>query len=239
MIRQFLGSVVLAVLALMLIGTSVQAREAALDFTAGAGEDAWQWLEDRNIIFERGADNKSKTELILDKDHGLIVKALKRGQSIIALKQGYLQNYRDVVIHWGVNEFPKGASYAKGKRNEAIMLQVFFGDKNISSGSFVVPDAPYFIALHLCENDEIKKPEKGRYYHDGGRFVCVAHPKPGETVETRFDLKQAFIDYYGFAAPPIYGIALEFDTNGAPNGGKTSAFVKKIEFPQATYELNQ
>lgn len=215
------------------------AREAVLDFTDGAGQDAWQWLADKNIIFERGAKSRDKTGLTLDSEYGLIVKSLKRGQSIIALKQGYLDNYRDVVVHWGVNEFPKGASYAKGKRNEAIMLQVFFGDKNVSSGSFVVPDAPYFIALHLCENDAINKPEKGRYYHDGGRFVCVAHPKPGETVETRFDLRKAFRDYYGFAAPPIYGIAIEFDTNGAPNGGKTSAFVKKVEFPQATYELNQ
>ena len=120
-------------------------------------------------------------------------------------------------------------------RNMAGSLQVFFGQEHVSSGSFVVPDAPYFIALHLCENDEINKPETGRFYHKGGRFVCVAHPKPGETVTTKFNLKQAFKDYYGFDAPPLYGFIIEYDTKGAPNGGKTSAFVKKIEFPASIY----
>jgi hypothetical protein len=211
------------------------ARDAALDFRDGAGEEAISWLKDRNIVFERGAARKDKTRLTLDKDKGLIIDSLKEGQSIIALKKGHVKNFRDVVITWGVDQFPEGASYAKGRRNEAIMLQVFFGTENISSGSFIVPDAPYFIALHLCENDEINKPEKGRFYHKGGRFVCVDHPKPGETVTTRFDLKQAFAEYFGFGAPPLYAIALEFDTRGAPNGGKTSAFVKSIEFPAATY----
>ena len=211
------------------------AQDAVLDFRARAGKDARAWLSQFNIVFERGARDPDDVRLTLDADKGLVVEPLTSGQGLIALRKGHVTNYETVEITWGVNEFPKGASYAKGKRNEAIMLQVFFGQEHISSGSFVVPDAPYFIALHLCENDEINKPETGRFYHKGGRFVCVAHPKPGETVTTKFNLKQAFKEYYGFDAPPLYGFIIEYDTKGAPNGGKTSAFVKKIEFPASIY----
>ena len=209
-------------------------KNAGIDFRTVAGNDARQWLASKNFIFERSANNKNKTSFLLT-ERGLEIKALKSAQSIIALKKGYLQNYRDVEIVWGVDKFPKGASYAKGKRNEAILLYAFFGKEMIDSGGLVVPDSPYFIALHLCENDQINKPEKGRFYHKGGRFVCVAHPKPGEAITTRFNLKKAFKDYYGFEAPPLYGIAFEFDTKGAPDGGKTSAFIQSIFFPESTY----
>ncbi len=216
---------------------SVQAAEPAVDFRDFKGQDAKAFLKKHNFIFERKADDSRKTKLTFT-DKGLEIEALARAQSFLALKKGHLSNYRDVVIKWGVNKFPRGASYAKGKRNEAIMLYAFFGTEMIGSGGLIVPDSPYFIALHLCENDEINKPEKGRYYHKGGRFVCVAKPKPGELVTTRFDLKQAFQEYFGFPAPPLHGIAFEFDTNGAPDGGKTSAFVQSIEFPAATYNVN-
>lgn len=209
-------------------------HDPALDFRDGAGQNAWQWLGARNFVFERGANDKTKTGLSLTADQGLVIESLGQGQSLIALKKGHLENYRDVEITWGVNAFPQGASYAAGKRNEAIMLQVFFGKENVSSGSMLVPDAPYFLALHLCENDVIGKPEQGRFYHKSGRFICVAHPKPGEVVTTTFNLKQAFRENFGKEAPPLYGIAFEFDTNGVA-GGKTSAFVRKIAFPKATY----
>lgn len=210
------------------------AKDPALSFQGLKGQDAWAWLAEKNFIFERSAEDRAKTNLEFT-DQGLLIEALSGTQSIIAIKKGgHLSDYRDVVLKWGVNDFPEGASYAKGKRNEAIMFYAFFGTEMISSGAMVVPDSPYFIAIHLCENDAINKPENGRFYHKGGRFVCVAHPKPGEVVETRFDLKAAFKEYYGFDARPLYGIALEFDTSGAPNGGKASAFVQSIEFPDAT-----
>ena len=219
----------------VLLPAAAQATGPALDFRAGAGNDAWQWLAERHFTFERRADDRDKTGLKLTADKGLVVEALGEAQSLIISDKGYYEDVQDIVITWGVDKFPRGASYAKGNRNEAIMIQAYFGTEKIDSGFFAVPDAPYFIALHLCENDEIGKPEKGGYYHEGGRFVCVAQPEPGETVTTRFDLKQAFRDYFGREAPPLHGIAVEFDTNGAPDGGRASGFVQKIELPGAVY----
>jgi hypothetical protein len=225
--------------ALFLFSAPVHAAdpEPRLDFRSGKGQDVFDWLGGMGFIFERAATDPTRAAFTLT-DQGLLVEALKPAQAIIALKKGHLENYRYVELEWGVNKFPAGASYAQGKRNEAIMFYAFFGDKTINSGSLVVPDSPYFIALHLCENDEIGKPELGRFFHAGGRFICVAHPQPGALVKTRFDLKKAFREIYGFEAPSLYGIAFEFDTNGAPDKGKASAFVRSINFPAATYIRN-
>lgn len=110
------------------------------------------------------------------------------------------------------------------------MLFVFFGDKTVESGGVGVPDLPYFLALHLCENDAIDKPEKGEFYHKGGRFICVAHPQAGETIKTTFDLNKGFKDVFGFDAPPLSGIALEYDTTKAQNDGTAAGFVSSIKF---------
>ena len=230
---------ILCTLLAFIIPRTTYAEDPGLNFKNLQGNDAWEWLGERQFIFERSADNKKKTNLEFT-DQGLRIDALDSTQSIMAIKKGgHLADYKNVLLKWGVNDFPEGASYAKGKRNEAIMFYAFFGTEMIDSGSMLVPDSPYFIALHLCENDQINKPELGRFYHKGGRFVCVAHPKPGEIVTTRFNLKRSFQEYFGFDAPPLYGIALEFDTNGAPNNGKTSAFVRSIEFPDATLIRHQ
>ncbi len=207
------------------------------DFRTASGQDAWEWLEGRSFSFERAADDKSETNIYFSEEKGLVLEALDHAQAIFALRKGYLENYRDVEISWGVDKFPEGASYEKegARHNEAVMLFVFFGEEKISSGSLFIPDLPYFIAIRLCQNDTINKPELGNYYHKGGRFVCVAHPEPGEVVQTRFDLKEAFREYFGFEAPPLQGVAFEFDTNGAPDGGRTKAFIQQIQFPAATY----
>ena len=210
-------------------------RDPGTDFRLHHSENAREWLASKGFIFERDADDLDATHLYFSETLGLVIEAREPTQSIIALKKGHLDNYREILIKWGVNKFPKGASYAKGKRNEAIMFYAFFGTEMIDSGSIFVPDSPYFIALHLCENDKINKPELGRFYHKGGRFICVAQPKIGEIVTTRFDLKEAFYNIYGFRAPPLYGIAFEFDTKGAPDNGKTSGFIQQIHFPAATY----
>lgn len=219
---------------LMSLALPAHADKAEVDFRKFAGQDAYAWLEVQNFILERAADNQSKTRIALTKD-GLVIEALKPAQSIIALKKGHLQNYQDVEIVWGVNKFPAGASYAKGRRNEAIMFYAFFGKELIDSGSAIIPDSPYFIGLHLCENDAVGVPLKGRFYHKGGRFICAAQPKPGEVVTTRLNLKKTFKDLYGFDAPPLSGIAFEFDTTKPQDDGTSSAFVQSLSFPAATY----
>jgi len=227
----------LTILLLSFIALPAHAREykPELDFRTGKGRDVSEWLGGMGFMFERAAPDATKTQLSVS-DRGLEIASLKPAQAIVALKTGYLNNYRMLELDWGVDKFPPGASYANGKRNEAIMFYAFFGKETVDSGSMVVPDAPYFLALHLCENDEINKPELGRVFHDGGRFICVAKPAPGELVKTRFDLKAAFRNAFGFDAPPLYGIAFEFDTTGT--AGKSAAFVQKINFPSATYIRN-
>lgn len=226
--------VVLFLAIFITIISSALAADPAIDFRTAKGQDAWQWLQSKNFILERSANDRTATNLKLT-DKGLVMEALRPAQAIIGYKHGHVDSYRDIEIVWGVNKFPKGASYAKGRRNEAIMLYVFFGKENIDSGSVLIPDSPYFLALQLCENDPINMPQKGRFFHDGGRFMCVAHPNPGELVTTRINLKQAFKDAFGFNAPPLYGIALEFDTTNPQDDGTSSAFVQSINIPGGTY----
>ena len=54
------------------------------------------------------------------------------------------------------------------------MLYIFFGTEKISSGHMLIPNSPYFIALFLCQDEQIDFPYKGRYFHASGRFVCLS-----------------------------------------------------------------
>ena len=75
--------------------------------------------------------------------------------------------------------------------NEALMLYIFFGTKKLSSGNVLVPNSPYSIGLFLCQNDQVNVPYKGRYFHAGGRFVCLGKPRPGEMIVSEFDLESS------------------------------------------------
>jgi hypothetical protein len=136
-----------------------------------------------------------------------------------------------VRITWGVRQYPQNASYEKQVNNEALMLYIFFGSKKVSSGNILIPDSPYFIGLFLCQNDQVNLPCKGRYFHAGGRFVCLGKPHTNEMIISVFDLDSAFKSYFGNTeTPPVTGIGLGIDTSKAGNGGKSAAFIKSIEF---------
>ena len=137
--------------------TPAFADKAEVDFRKFNGQDAYAWLAEHDFILERSANNRKKTRISFT-DQGLTIEALKSAQSIIALKKGRLTGDETVEIVWGVNKFPAGASYQKGRRNEAIMFYAFFGKEMVDSGSAIIPDSPYFIALHLCENDPVGVP---------------------------------------------------------------------------------
>ena len=223
-----------AVAMAMLFATPAQAKDPTIDFREAQGSDIYQWLAGKGFTLERSANDRKKTKLT-PTEQGLVIEALKPAQSILMLKKGHLTNYRTVEINWGVNKFPKDASYSKGRRNEAIMFYAFFGREMIDSGSAFIPNSPYFIALRLCEKDDIGVLQKGGYFHKGGRFVCVAHPKKGEIVTTTYDLKAAFRQAFGKEPPPLYAIGLEFDTTNPRDKGTSSAIVESISFPSATY----
>lgn len=72
---------------------------------------------------------------------------------------------------------------------------------------------------------------KGRYFHKGGRFVCLANPKPGETVISEYDLVAAFKrKYEKDEIPIISGIAVAIDTSSSGDKGRAASFIKSIEF---------
>jgi hypothetical protein len=85
--------------------------------------------------------------------------------------------------------------------------------------------------LFLCKDDKLNTPYIGRYYQEGGRFVCLAHAKPQQTIVSEFDLVTAFRTYFEKGeVPPITAINLGVDTSDAGDGGKAAAYVKTIEF---------
>jgi hypothetical protein len=130
-----------------------------------------------------------------------------------------------------VNDYPEGTSYEEGIRNEALMVIVFFGYDKLSSGHFLIPNAPYFIGFFLGREEEIGKSYVGRYFKKSGRYVCLGNPKEGETVISEYNLVEAFKKAYNKdEVPLISGLALSIDTTKAKNRGKASAFIKSIEF---------
>jgi hypothetical protein len=98
-----------------------------------------------------------------------------------------------------------------------------------------IPNSPYFIGLFLCQDEQVNFPYKGRFFHTGGRFVCLGKPRPNETTVSEFDLDEGFKRYFGKNKPPaISGVGFGVDTSKAGNGGKSAAFIKSIEFFEET-----
>jgi len=111
------------------------------------------------------------------------------------------------------------------------MLYIFFGRDKIPSGHFLIPALPYFIGLFLGQEEQLHTPYKGRYFHKGGRFVCVGNPVPHETVISEFDLNGAFRTYFRKDdVPKISGITLGIDTFRSGDRGRAAAYIHSIEF---------
>jgi hypothetical protein len=189
-----------------------------------------EWLEGKGFELKEAAKDRKKLDLDVD-EGALFLEAKKPLLALIVKESVDLGEYSRVKIEWGVVKYPKGASYEGEAKNEAILVLVFFGDEEISSGHFAIPDSPYFIGLFLGKHDRLNKPYKGNYYHEGGRFVCLGNPKPGETVISEFDLADAFKKYFQKdEVPDISGVAIEVDTTSSADDGRAVAFIHSIEF---------
>ena len=197
------------------------------DYEEGSVE---KWLESKGFVFEKDAKKRNLIELDV-RDNGLVIEARKRVRGFLFNESVDIEKYSTVKIEWGILKYPEGASYENKINNEALMVYIFFGYEKISSGHFLIPNSPYFIGLYLGESDTVDKAYKGRYFHKGGRFICVGNPKPGETVTTEFDLVSAFKTYFEKdELPVISGIGLAVDTSSSGDGGKAGAFIDSIEF---------
>lgn len=207
----------------------VQKVKYVIDFSNYPGGSVCKWLESKGLSCEGSA--KYYTEIALSiKDAKLFVKAKQPVRGFIVCKDIILPEVSKVRVEWGIVNYPKDASFERGNRNQALGLYIFFGPEKLSSGYFMIPDLPYFLSLFLGEAEEINLPYKGKYFHAGGRYVCVGNPELQETVISEFDLTGAFRKYYEKEAPAISGLCLEVDTTTSGGGGKAEAYIKRIEF---------
>jgi len=209
---------------------NVDAAAYTVDFSSYKGGSVDEWLKAHNYQFERDARNRSLLGLSIT-DRILTLDAKRRMSGFILNDSVNLDNVRMIRINWGVKKYPEEASYQKKVNNEALMLYIFFGKEKISSGHVLIPNSPYFIGLFLCQDEQVNFPYKGRYFHTGGRFVCLGKPEPGQMTVSEFDLHRGFKSYFGKQeTPSVTGIGLGVDTSQAGGGGTGSAFIKSIEF---------
>jgi hypothetical protein len=199
----------------------------SLDFAQNSRDDARKWLEKKDFEFKRAAGSQDRLSLTFAKG-AMVLEAKDKLFGLIINGKLHLDYPKKIRITWGVDAYPKGASYEKKVNNESIMVYVYFGNEKMSSGSLIIPNSPFFIGLFLGENDKINKPYIGRYFSKGGRFICLANPKQGETITSEFDLGKGFKECFGKdkIAPFISGLALEVETSST---GPSKAFIKKIE----------
>src|SRR5262245_14605685 len=203
-----------------------------LDFSEYGGGSLETWLESKGFKFEEAAKDPNALKLSVQ-DGALILEAKERLRGFLFKDSMEIKNFSKVRLEWGILKYPEGASYEKQRRNEALMVYISFGHEKIPSCMIVLSNVPYFIGLFLCKNDRLNTPYIGRYYQEGGRFVCLAHAEPQETIVSEFDLVTAFQNYFEKdEVPPISAINLGVDTSDAGDGGKAAAYVKRIEFIQ-------
>ena len=195
--------------------------------------DEREWLAGKGFEFKEDAKYRTRVLFTGDNDR-LNVEVERRAFGIMLNESVDISDFSYVEIDWGVNIYPKGSSYEQGVRNEAIMLIVFLGDERMPSGAFFIPNSPYFIGLYLCHGDDrMNFPYTGRYYKKSGRYVCVDRPEPGNMVTSRFNLMQAYREYFDKEEddnPAVSGFAIAGDTKRASNGGNASAFIREIRF---------
>lgn len=202
----------------------------SMDFSGYTGSSVDQWLHGIGFQFEKDAKDHNRLRLTAA-NGGLMLEALGQLRGFLLNDSVDVTKVGRVRIEWGIDRYPHDVSYRRHINNEALMVYFFFGSEKISSGHMLIPNSPYFIALFLCQDEATNVPYQGRYFHAGGRFVCLDKPKPKETIVSEFDLNAAFKTYFGkTTTPPITGIGLDVDTSAAGNGGKAAAFIKRIDF---------
>jgi hypothetical protein len=203
-----------------------------LDFSDYTGGPIEEWLESKGFRFEEAA--KDRNLLALSVQNGaLILEAKEQIRGFLYKDSLNIEKFSKVRIEWGILKYPEGASYERQIRNEALMVYISFGHEKISSGNIILPNVPYFIGLYLCKGDKLNTPYLGRYYQEGGRFVCLGHAEPQQNIVSEFDLVTAFRTYFDKSeVPPISGINFGVDTSEAGDEGRAAAFIRTIEFIQ-------
>lgn len=199
------------------------------DFTDFGGGSVEDWLEDKGFELKSDADSERKVRLEASQD-GLLIEAKRKARALLFYESSDIEGFGNIRITWKVDRFPEGAHWEGGARFEPIMVMVFFGHERISSGHLMIPDSPYFIGLFLCKEGLVGKAHIGRYFKEGGRYVCLDKPNEGEFVTSEFDLIDGFKTFFeANEVPAVTGIALQVDTTPSKTDGKSMATVKSVE----------
>jgi hypothetical protein len=197
------------------------------DYAEGSIE---AWLHTKGFRLEHGAEDPAL--LALSHHAGaLVFEAKQPVRGFVVNDEVTLAHVSTVRITWGIMKYPTKASYARQINNEALMLYISFGQEKVPSGHVLIPARPYFIGLFLGQEEQLNTPYQGQYFHEGGRFVCVGHPQPYETVVSEFNLRTAFRTYFNQVdVPMISGISLGVDTFASGEGGTAAAYIHRLEF---------
>jgi hypothetical protein len=211
-------------------GGGASKRTRVIDFAEYAGGPIEAWLHTKGFRLEHGAEDPAALALS-HKAGALVVEAKQPVRGFLVNDQVKLEHVSTIRITWGIIKYPKDASYERKVNNEALMVHISFGQDEVPSGHVLIPARPYFIGLFLGQEEKLNTPYQGKFFHEGGRFVCVGHPKPYDTVVSEFDLRTAFQTYFDKAdVPMISAISLGVDTFASGEGGTAAAYIHRIEF---------
>ena len=196
-----------------------------LEFSGQPDGPAEEWLKRQGFRFRLDADDLHPQF----KNNRLVLQTTRKKGGLFELPLN-LSNAKRLRIHWGVDRYPRGADWGSGVTAVAIAVMTSFGTKKISSGSFIVPNAPYFIGLFLGEKEQDSQVYTGNYYKKGGRYFCTPCGVPlGKVVVTEFDLEHVFRTQFGQAVvPPISRLGFQMNTKGTSGGA--AAFLEKVEY---------
>jgi hypothetical protein len=201
-----------------------------IDFADYAGGPIEAWLHTKGFRLEHGAEDPASLALS-HKAGALMVEAKQPVRGFLVNDKVKLEHVSTIRITWGIIKYPKDASYERKVNNEALMVYISFGQDEVPSGHVLIPARPYFIGLFLGQEEKLNTPYQGKFFHEGGRFVCVGHPQPYDTVVSEFDLRTAFQTYFDKAdVPMISAISLGVDTFASGEGGTAAAYIHRIEF---------
>lgn len=210
-------------------GGGASKRMWSIDFAEYAGGPIEAWLRTNGFRLEHGAEDPAS--LALSHNAGaLVFEAKQPVRGFVVNDQAKLEHVSTIRITWGIIKYPSGASYERKINNEALMLYISFGEDEVPSGHVLIPARPYFIGVFLGQEEQLNTPYQGKYFHEGGRFVCLGHPPPYETVTSEFDLRTAFQTYFDQVdVPMISAISLGVDTFASGEGGTAAAYIHRIE----------
>jgi hypothetical protein len=196
-----------------------------LDFSGQKNGSAISWFAENGFKLENDGD-EIKTRF----EEGMLILEVDDDINGLITKQVRIEGATRVRVEWGVNRYLKEANWEKGVLREAIGFIVSFGDEKISSGSFVVPNVPYFIVIFLGQHEIEGKAYLGKYYKNGGRYFCSpCGSEIGQTVITEFDLAETFKSQFGKSTVPFIS-SFSFEVDARDTDGNSQVFVKSISF---------